>query len=88
MMKKVIMLLMATVLLSACTDEVGTQAWCKDMRAKPKTEWTTGNAVDFAKHCILQDGIGSEQWCKSLKEKPKGEWTANEVADFARHCVL
>lgn len=82
------MLLLAATALTACSDEVGTEAWCKDMREKPKTEWTTDNAVDFAKHCVLQDGIGSEQWCKNLKDKPKGEWTANEATDFAKHCVF
>ncbi|MFV8431155.1 DUF3012 domain-containing protein [Vibrio owensii] len=87
-MKKLVMLLLAATALTACSDEVGTEAWCKDMREKPKTEWTTDNAVDFAKHCVLQDGIGSEQWCKNLKDKPKGEWTANEAKDFAKHCVF
>ncbi|CAH1561390.1 DUF3012 domain-containing protein [Vibrio rotiferianus] len=87
-MKKLVMLLLAATALTACSDEVGTEAWCKDMREKPKTEWTADNAVDFAKHCVLQDGIGSEQWCEDLKEKPKGDWTANEATGFAKHCVF
>ncbi|GAK15605.1 hypothetical protein JCM19053_908 [Vibrio sp. JCM 19053] len=58
------------------------------MRDKPKTEWTADNAVDFAKHCVLQDGVGSEQWCENLKDKPKGDWTANEATSFTKHCIF
>ncbi|WP_281516130.1 DUF3012 domain-containing protein, partial [Vibrio parahaemolyticus] len=49
---------------------------------------TADNAVDFAKHCVLQDGVGSEQWCESLKDKPKGDWTANEATSFTKHCIF
>mgnify|MGYP001953922356 FL=1 len=82
------MLLLASAALTACSDEVGTESWCNDMRDKPKTEWTTESAMDFAKHCVLQDGVGSEKWCKDLKEKPKGDWTANEAGAYAENCLL
>ncbi|PNQ51067.1 DUF3012 domain-containing protein [Vibrio sagamiensis] len=87
-MKKSMVLVAALTVLAACSDEVGTESWCKDMRSKPKTEWTTEIAVDYAKHCVLEDGIGSEQWCKDLKDKPKGEWTANEATGFTKHCIF
>lgn len=87
-MKKLVMLLLASTALTACSDEVGTESWCNDMRDKPKTEWTTESAMDFAKHCVLQDGVGSEQWCKDLKEKPKGDWTANEASSYTKHCIF
>ncbi|MCA0934435.1 DUF3012 domain-containing protein [Vibrio alginolyticus] len=87
-MKKLVMLLLASAALTGCSDEVGTEKWCNDLRDKPKTEWTTDIAVDFAKHCVLQDSVGSEQWCKDLKEKPKGDWTANEVSSFTKHCIF
>lgn len=40
-------------LLGACAPEVGSEAWCKDMKQKPKGEWTANEAADFAKHCLL-----------------------------------
>ncbi|MGR5068470.1 MULTISPECIES: DUF3012 domain-containing protein [Vibrio] len=87
-MKNLVLLLLASSALTACSDEVGTEGWCNDMSDKAKTEWTTDNALDFAKYCVLQDGIGSEQWCKNLKDKPKGEWTANEATSYTKHCIF
>jgi hypothetical protein len=40
--------------LSACAPEVGSERWCTDMKAKPKADWTTNEAVDYTKHCILK----------------------------------
>ena len=40
--------------LSACAPEVGSERWCADMKAKPKADWTTNEAVDYTKHCILK----------------------------------
>jgi hypothetical protein len=57
-MKKAIticLLLIPTVLaLSACAPEVGTKAWCEQMREKPKGDWTANEAGDYAKHCIFE----------------------------------
>jgi hypothetical protein len=39
--------------LSACEPEVGSKEWCEDMKAKPKGDWTTNQAADFAKNCVL-----------------------------------
>ena len=39
--------------ISACTPEIGSEQWCKDMKEKPKADWTTNEAKDFAKHCIF-----------------------------------
>lgn len=42
-------------LLSACTPEVGTPAWCKAMDKKDKVnEWTIADATDYAKHCVFE----------------------------------
>ena len=38
----------------ACAPEVGSDAWCADMKEKPKGDWTANDAADFAKHCILK----------------------------------
>ena len=45
--------LLLTVLLSGCSPEVGSEAWCQEMKAKPKGDWSVNEAGDFAKHCIL-----------------------------------
>jgi len=39
--------------LAACSPEVGTKAWCESMGEKPKGDWTTNEATQFAKHCVF-----------------------------------
>ncbi len=39
--------------VSACAPEVGSEAWCADMKEKPKGDWSSNEAGDFAKHCVL-----------------------------------
>jgi hypothetical protein len=39
--------------LSACSPEVGSKEWCAELKEKPKGDWTTNEATDFAKHCIM-----------------------------------
>lgn len=39
--------------LSACSPEVGSKEWCADLKEKPKGDWSSNEAADFAKHCIL-----------------------------------
>jgi hypothetical protein len=46
--------LAVSLLLASCAP-VGSARWCADMKAKPKGDWTTNEAVDFAKHCVLPD---------------------------------
>jgi hypothetical protein len=40
--------------LFACQPAVGSDAWCKAMRDKPKGDWTANEAGDFAKSCIIK----------------------------------
>ena len=40
--------------LSACAPEVGSDAWCTDMKQKDKAEWTANQASDFAKNCVFK----------------------------------
>lgn len=87
-MKRALVILATGLVLSACKAEVGTQEWCDDMQAKPKSEWNAQGAMDFAKHCVFQNTIGSEGWCQDLSDKPKGDWTANEATSYAKHCIL
>lgn len=40
--------------LGACAPEVGSEKWCANLKAKPKGDWSTNDAKDFAKHCIFK----------------------------------
>lgn len=40
--------------LSACSSEVGSEAWCEDMQKKDKGDWSSNEAADYAKHCIFK----------------------------------
>ncbi len=54
--KRLISLLVFLTLIgfvSACEPEVGSEAWCSDMKEKPKGDWTANEAADFAKHCLF-----------------------------------
>lgn len=37
----------------ACSPGVGSEAWCEKMKETPKSDWSTREAADFTKHCIL-----------------------------------
>ena len=53
---KRISLLLATIFalsLAGCT-KVGSEAWCADMKEKPKGDWSANEAGDFAKHCVFK----------------------------------
>ena len=41
-------------LLTACKPEIGSKAWCENMQAKPKGDWTVNEATDYARHCLLK----------------------------------
>ena len=51
-MRKYIALMAAVLMLSGCA-KVGSEAWCNDMKAKPKGDWSANEAGDFAKHCVF-----------------------------------
>lgn len=40
--------------LSGCAPEVGSEAWCKQMKEKPSGDWTANEAADYAKHCVFK----------------------------------
>ncbi|MET1256481.1 DUF3012 domain-containing protein [Aliikangiella maris] len=54
MMKKIIAVVFTLLTVSACAPEVGSEKWCKNMKEKPKGDWTVNEATDFAKHCVLK----------------------------------
>lgn len=45
--------LCALTLLAACAPEVGSERWCAKMRDKPRGDWTANEALDYARHCIV-----------------------------------
>jgi len=42
------------LLAAACSPEVGSKAWCEKMADKPKGDWSTNEAADYAKHCLFE----------------------------------
>ncbi len=50
---KTISLLLLAFALAGCAPEIGSDAWCAEMKAKPKGEWTVNEAGDFARHCVF-----------------------------------
>ena len=55
-MKRVLLLVtvVGAFAFAGCSPEVGSDAWCEDMREKPKGDWTASEAADYAKHCIVK----------------------------------
>ena len=41
-------------LIAACAPEVGSEAWCQQLKDKPKGDWTANELTDFAKHCVFK----------------------------------
>lgn len=46
--------LVILTIISGCSPEIGSDAWCEDMKEKPKGDWTTNEASDYAKHCVFK----------------------------------
>ena len=41
-------------MLAGCSPEVGSEAWCKEMDATPKGDWSANMAADYAKFCVFK----------------------------------
>jgi len=86
---KTILTALSLLILAGCSVEPGSEKWCEAKEEQSKSEWTTSDAMTYARHCVLDSQtIGSEGWCENLSDKPKGDWSTNEAADYAKHCVL
>ncbi len=48
--------LAAATVAAGCAPEVGSERWCETMRETPRGDWSTNNALDFARHCVLSEG--------------------------------
>ncbi|MCP4387190.1 MAG: DUF3012 domain-containing protein [Gammaproteobacteria bacterium] len=53
-MKKILFVCLLLSLLVACTPEVGSEDWCKNLEQKPKGEWSANEAKDYARHCLFK----------------------------------
>lgn len=75
--------------LVACSAEPGSERWCAEKKAQPKSDWSASDLGTYTRNCLVSGtAVGSDNWCESLSEKPKGEWTADEAATYAKNCVL
>lgn len=41
------------IVLLGCSPDVGTKEWCKELKEKPKGEWTANELGNYTKHCIF-----------------------------------
>lgn len=56
MIKKVIKILAVCSFLTfiaGCAPEVGGKDWCDDLEEKPKGDWSSNEALDYTKHCLI-----------------------------------
>ena len=53
-LSKIALLLLACSLIAACSPKEGSEAWCKEMKEKPKSEMTSNELKDFTKHCLFK----------------------------------
>ncbi len=84
-----LLIVISVAFLAACSAKPGSESWCEAKNEQSKSDWTTDDAMTFAKHCVFDSQtIGSEEWCENMDEKAKGDWTATETGDYAKHCVL
>jgi len=51
--KKIIGLVLVLLMVNACSPKVGSKAWCKEMKAKPKGDWTLNETKDYTESCII-----------------------------------
>jgi len=40
--------------VAGCSPEVGSEAWCTEMKQKPKQEWSAQEAADYTRYCVLK----------------------------------
>ena len=52
-MIRTLLAMLVIAVCAGCAPEVGSDAWCEDLKAKPKGDWTANEAGDYTKHCIF-----------------------------------
>lgn len=55
MKKKLSLFMLLGAMLNSvgCSTEVGSEEWCKELKQKPKLDWTNEEVKDFTKHCLI-----------------------------------
>ena len=53
-MSMLLLLPIFMVNLTACSPEVGSDEWCAEMKKTPTGDWSTNQATDYAKNCLLK----------------------------------
>jgi len=53
-MKKIIFISTLLVQIVGCSAEIGSEAWCNELKEKPKGEWSMNEATDYTKHCLFK----------------------------------
>lgn len=51
--ERILISLFVIIILSACAPEVGSDAWCVDLKEKPKGDWTVNEATEYTKNCMF-----------------------------------
>jgi hypothetical protein len=41
------------------SEKVGSPAWCQQVKAKPKIDWTSNEAIVYAQMCLFNNQIGN-----------------------------
>lgn len=39
--------------LAGCAPEVGSDAWCENLKGKKKSDWTIAETKDYTRHCLF-----------------------------------
>ena len=53
-MRRIIVILGLVFLLTSCSAEVGSAAWCTGLKDKPKEDWSMSEIKDYGKHCVFK----------------------------------
>ena len=48
------MLAAFAIALTGCAPEIGSPRWCEAMKEKPPGDWTTNEALEYARNCVIQ----------------------------------
>ncbi len=49
----VTLLLLFVFGLAGCEPEVGSDRWCERMDERPAGDWSANDAMEYARHCVL-----------------------------------
>ena len=52
-MKKIVFVATLLAFMTGCSPEVGSEKWCANLKEKPKGDWSSNEARDYAKHCLF-----------------------------------